>query len=206
MRSSRPGKGPCLETSFYAWGAPMGPEGLTQINSHRRFPEAGEPLRILCFGAGAIGTYVGGSLAKAGNQVVFYDRPEVAGRIRQAGLNLKCIDGERVVPRPEAASSPGAARELGPYHLAILAVKAFDTAPLLAALPEDTAWLPPFLCLQNGVENESLVTQRIGAERVVAASVTTAIGRRETGEIVVERLRGIGWRASSLFYRPWLPG
>ncbi len=29
------------------------------------------PLKILSFGAGAIGTYIGGSLALAGHQLVF---------------------------------------------------------------------------------------------------------------------------------------
>ena len=34
-----------------------------------------EKLRPLVFGAGAIGTYVGGSLALAGNPVVFVEQP-----------------------------------------------------------------------------------------------------------------------------------
>ena len=47
-----------------------------------------EPLRLLSIGAGAIGTYIGGSLALGGHQVVFVERPDVAERLRARGLRL----------------------------------------------------------------------------------------------------------------------
>jgi 2-dehydropantoate 2-reductase len=52
--------------------------------------------------------------------------------------------------------------------------------------------LPPFLCLQNGVENEQRLAQVLGEDKVIAGSVTTAVGRRGAGDIVLEKLRGIG--------------
>ena len=45
-------------------------------------------LKILTFGAGAIGTYIGGSLALAGNQVVFLERPAKVDELRARGLRL----------------------------------------------------------------------------------------------------------------------
>ena len=45
-------------------------------------------MNILSFGAGAIGTYIGGSLAHSGQRVVFLERPEVAAELRQRGLRL----------------------------------------------------------------------------------------------------------------------
>ena len=149
-------------------------------------------MRFLCFGVGAIGTYVGGSLALSGQEVVFMDRAEVASAVRQNGLRLQFPQGEQVISSLDVVTSLDEAQARGPYQLAIFAVKSFDTVPLLRSLEPASAWLPPFLCLQNGVENESLVSAAFGADRVVAASVTTAIGRKATGQIVVERLRGIG--------------
>jgi 2-dehydropantoate 2-reductase len=52
--------------------------------------------------------------------------------------------------------------------------------------------LPPILCLSNGVDNEPAIANLLGADRVIPATVTTAIGRRAAGDIVLERLRGIG--------------
>ena len=45
-------------------------------------------LKILTFGAGAVGTYIGGSLALAGEQLVFMERPEVVEELRKRGLRL----------------------------------------------------------------------------------------------------------------------
>jgi 2-dehydropantoate 2-reductase len=39
-------------------------------------------MKILAFGAGAIGTYIGGSLALAGHQVVFVERPKAVEELR----------------------------------------------------------------------------------------------------------------------------
>jgi 2-dehydropantoate 2-reductase len=47
-----------------------------------------QPLKILIFGAGAIGTYVGGSLVLMGHQVVFLEQPAVVEDLRQRGLRL----------------------------------------------------------------------------------------------------------------------
>jgi len=52
--------------------------------------------------------------------------------------------------------------------------------------------VPPFLCFSNGVENEPAIAAALGPDKVIAGTVTSAIGRRETGEIVLEKLRGIG--------------
>jgi len=43
------------------------------------------PLRVLSIGAGAIGTYIGGSLALNGSRVVFLEQPQVAQELRQRG-------------------------------------------------------------------------------------------------------------------------
>ncbi len=149
-------------------------------------------MRFLCFGAGAIGTYVGGSLVLAGHQVIFIDRPQVVASIHQQGLHLELGDGERVIPHPESCSSIFEALDQGTYDLALVAIKAFDTAALIHDLKPFVGNLPPFLCLQNGVENEAWIGDVIGPGNVIAGSVTTSIGRRASGSIVLERRRGIG--------------
>ena len=45
-------------------------------------------LKILTFGAGAIGTYIGGSLALAGHPVVFVERHKAVEELREKGLRL----------------------------------------------------------------------------------------------------------------------
>ena len=48
------------------------------------------------------------------------------------------------------------------------------------------------LCLQNGVENETVLAGVLGEDKVIAGTVTSAIGRRAAGDILLERKRGLG--------------
>ncbi len=155
---------------------------------------AGAPtsLRFLCFGVGAIGTYIGGSLALAGQRVVFLERAEVAGAVRRSGLRLRLAEEEFSVGDPQVVNSLEEALAFAPFDAAILAVKSFDTPAVIEMLRPYRQSLPPVLCLQNGVENEPRLAEALGAERVIAGTVTSAVGRRAAGDIVLERLRGVG--------------
>jgi 2-dehydropantoate 2-reductase len=52
--------------------------------------------------------------------------------------------------------------------------------------------LPPLLCLSNGVDNEPAIANLLGPDKVIPATVTSAVSRRAAGDIVLERLRGVG--------------
>lgn len=149
-------------------------------------------MNWLIFGAGAIGTYVGGSLALHGERVVFLEQPGVVEGLRSSGLRLSLVVGEQRVSQPEVYDSIGEALAGGPYELAVFALKSYDTATAVAGLAPFVNQLPTFLCLQNGVENEAKLAGLLGEARVMAGTVTSSIGRRAAGDIVVERLRGIG--------------
>jgi len=155
-------------------------------------PAETNPLSILCFGAGAIGTYIGGSLALSGHRVVFIERPDVIPELRERGLRLRLNGEERVVGAPRMATSLDEALGQGPFDTALLAVKSFDTAALAESLAPYAVALPPVLSLQNGVENEAALAKVLGKERVIAGTVTTAVSRRGVGDVAVEKLRGTG--------------
>lgn len=155
-------------------------------------------LNFLCFGAGAIGTYLGGSLALSGHRVVFLERPELAPTLLERGLCLHKEGQEFRIPAPDVVVSLEEALTHGPFDAAILAVKSFDTQTLLESLIPYKVAMPPILCFQNGVENELRLMETLGESRVIPATVTTAIGRRGPGEIVVERLRGVGVSADHI--------
>ena len=153
---------------------------------------ADNSFTILCFGAGAIGTYIGGSLALQGHIVVFLELSEVAAQLRKTGLRLTFDDIERRIQNPQIASSLDKALARGPFDLAIFALKSFDTQSALKSLSPHIESLPPILCLQNGVENEPTLATVLGQDKVIAGTLTSSIGRRGAGDIVLERLRGVG--------------
>jgi 2-dehydropantoate 2-reductase len=154
--------------------------------------EAETGFRLLVFGAGAIGTYVGGSLALQGHEAVFIERPEIAGVLRQRGLRLQRGEKKEALPNPTIVDSLAKALELGPFDAGVFALKSFDTRRALEEMFPLRDRIPPILCLQNGVENELLIANALGDDKVIAGTVTSAIRRKEAGDVQVERLRGMG--------------
>ena len=156
-----------------------------------------EKVNVLIFGAGAIGTYVGGSLALAGNHVVFVEQAQGTEELRVRGLRLDLtISRNSVIEIQDSsvtfASSLEEALKSGSFDFAISALKSFDTAAALDGMKPHTDQLPPILCLSNGVDNEPAIATVLGADKVIAGTVTSSVGRRFAGDIVLERLRGVG--------------
>lgn len=149
-------------------------------------------LNLLIIGAGAIGTYFGSSLLLSGQRVVFIDRQETAESLAVRGITLILDRQTRRIEKPVIVESLPEALRLGPFDAALTAVKSYDTAELAGQLAEYRVKLPPILCMQNGVENEAIYQQALGEEKVIAGTLTSAIGKPEPGTAMVERLRGVG--------------
>jgi 2-dehydropantoate 2-reductase len=165
-----------------------------------------KPISVLAFGAGAIGTYVGGSLTLAGHRVVFIEQPSIASELQTRGLRLDVsIDKHRAAPKPlvvapydfKCVSSIEDAFQYGPFDVAIFAMKSFDTAAALEEIKPFLDKMPPILCLQNGVDNEPAIAAALGADHVIAGTVTCSIARHAAGDIVLEKARGIGIAAGN---------
>lgn len=151
-----------------------------------------QPLKILVLGAGAIGIYIGTSLIKSGQGAVFLDRPESAKDLLAHGLRLKFGSAEFVNEHPSIESTIEEALAHGPFDACIAAVKSFDTEELAKSLSPFRTELPPLVCFQNGVENEDIYRSYLGSDKVIAGTLTSAIGKYGTGAVVVEKFRGTG--------------
>ena len=158
-------------------------------------------MKTLTFGAGAIGTYIGGSLALAGHQVVFIERPRAVEELRERGLRLdltldkqrKLRDASRIDSSDFViVSTLGEALRYGPFDVALFALKSYDTLAALEGIKPFADKMPPILCLSNGVDNEPAIVEALGRDKVIYGTVTSAVGRRAAGDIVLEKLRGIG--------------
>jgi len=147
--------------------------------------------RFLIFGAGAIGTYLGASLALKGHDVVFLEREADLQYLRNQGLRM-VIDGKEYT-----CTSPtyiGNLNEIQDqtFDAAILALKTYHLDTLVPDLIRLQEHLPPLLCLQNGVESEKQLIGALGEELVIPGTVTTAVDRLNKGNVIVSRFRGMG--------------
>jgi 2-dehydropantoate 2-reductase len=147
--------------------------------------------QFLIFGAGAIGTYLGGSLALAGNQVLFIEKGRDIPSLRQRGLRLSQDEKEHHLSGVEFFSGLEIlqSREI---DLVILAVKSYHLDAIIPALIANQAHLPPLLTLQNGVESEKKLSKVLDQKSIIPGTVTTAIDRVDKGRIVVQKFRGMG--------------
>jgi 2-dehydropantoate 2-reductase len=149
-------------------------------------------LNWLVFGAGAIGTYIGGSLVLHGQKVVFLELPPADSELKENGLQLNIRGQDYRILHPDVFSSLPDALSYATYDVAIFALKSFDTQATIEFLRPYSTNFPPVLCLQNGVENEPALEIILGSNKVIAGTVTSAVRRRAAGDIRLERLRGVG--------------
>jgi 2-dehydropantoate 2-reductase len=173
------------------------------MNVRNKMPRESLPeMKFMVIGAGAIGTYIGGSLALSGQSVVFLERPEVTKSLRETGLCLNIDGNEQCVRELQIVSSVDEALTRGPFDVGVLAVKSYDTPALMDMLRPYAVALPPFLSFQNGVENEKSLEKVLGEDKVIPGTLTSAVGRKGAGDIVLDRLRGIGVAETHLLAAP----
>ncbi len=161
-------------------------------------------FRFLIYGAGAIGTYIGGSLSLQGHQVVFLERGQDLKALQSRGLRMD-IDGiQHQIPSPLCISSLDEIKELK-FDLLILALKTYHLTDILPDLKRLRKHLPPILCLQNGVESEKILADLVGEDLVIPGTVTSAVDRKQKGDIIVRRLRGMAVADTHPISRELLP-
>ena len=139
-------------------------------------------MRMIIYGAGAIGGTIGGHLALAGHAVLLVARGAHAEAIRERGLRLVTAGGTHTLRLPVVTS---------PLHIdwqtedvVLLTVKGQDTEPALRELASATGDVPVF-CMQNGVRNEEVALGYF--DRVYAAMLRVEAMHLVPGEVIAHR-------------------
>ncbi len=134
-------------------------------------------MRILIYGAGAIGCLIGGLLARA-NQVGLYSRDQAhMDEIARNGLRISGII--KTHTRPIVVGSP---IEFLDPDLILLPIKSYDTlnaANELANLPLDC----PIISLQNGVGNVEMLQIALGRNRVIGGMTSMGSILKAPGKV-----------------------
>ena len=151
-------------------------------------------MRLLVLGAGAVGGYLGVELGLGGADVAFVGRPALAQAIRSQGLTLQDGATTRRLPPSAAFDRLEAALAAQVPDAILLTIKAYDLNETTAELAAAAGALPVVSFL-NGVGAEAVLTEALGAQRVVAATVTSAVERSGPSVIRLARRRGVGLQA-----------
>ena len=119
--------------------------------------------RVAVIGAGAVGGYYGGIMARSGASVVMIGRPAFVEAVQAQGLFLETTQFQEFI-RVEAATELSAVRGA---DIVLFCVKTTDTADVACQLAPLLTPSSEVVSLQNGVDN---------AEQIRAASNIDAVG------------------------------
>lgn len=146
-------------------------------------------MRHIIYGAGAIGSVMGGYLAETGSEAVLIGRTAHVEAIRSHGLKITGIKGDHCI-QIEAFVHPSELilREDDVIHLT---VKSQDTPEVAEALRSCHAQDLPIFCFQNGVRNERTLTHA-GFSRVYGGIAYFGATYARPGEIINTSRNALG--------------
>jgi 2-dehydropantoate 2-reductase len=162
--------------------------------------------RVAVVGAGAVGGYFGGLLARAGAPVVMIGRPAFVETVKKNGLFLDTLEFQENV-RLEASTEMAA---VDGAEVVLFSVKTTDNAATARAIAPLVSNEALVLSMQNGVDNVEQIRAAAGIEALpsvvyVAASVPQPgsvkhVGRGDLvlgpGNVKTERIAALFTRAN----------
>lgn len=129
-------------------------------------------MKILVFGAGAIGSVLGGFLAKAGHDVTLLGRAWHLDVVRVQGLAISGLWGEHRVEDLTTATSPDTLTAAGsPFDWVFVCVKAHQTAATASLVAQLLGPRTLVCAFQNGLGNYEALTQAVAPSRVALGRV-----------------------------------
>lgn len=137
-------------------------------------------MKIAIVGAGGVGGYLGGLLARAGHDVALIARGEHLRAIRERGLTIRSVYGDFEIRPAWATDNPA---EVGPTELTIFTVKTYDIVQAAELARPMVGSQTTVLPLENGVESPIQLGRYFGKAAVVGGAVWVVSAVVEPGHI-----------------------
>lgn len=134
--------------------------------------------RIGVVGCGALGSYYGACLSRAGHDVHFLLRSDYA-MVRERGVEIRSIQGG-FRAHPVAARAP---EEIGPCDLVVIGLKTTANGEFASLIPPLVGSETAVLTLQNGLGNAERLAALVGEDRVLGGLCFVCLNRLEPGVV-----------------------
>lgn len=152
-------------------------------------------MKIAVIGTGAVGGYYGAKLVKAGYDVTFFGTEKSVEIIKDKGIYVNSVDGDIEIKEPKIFYDYETMKDM---DLILLCTKAYHTEQIAKALKPNMSDKALVISLQNGVENESLLSEILGKENIIGASIYVftssesagIITHKGSGSIILGELNG----------------
>ena len=177
---------------------------------------ASEDMKVAVIGAGGVGGYFGGLLARAGHEVTFIARGPHLRAIQDNGLRVESqLDGTFTVPGNATSNTSS----VGEQDLVIFTVKMYHNSDAVSAVLPLIGSETVVLTLQNGIDNGEILAETVGEDHVmigsaymegrisepgvvtqngpgIAAFGEMNVGISRRGENLLQRFQESGWRVN----------
>ena len=177
---------------------------------------ASDDMKVTVIGAGGVGGYFGGLLARAGHEVTFVARGAHLQIIKENGLRVESqLDGTFTV-QGNVTDDPS---EVGEQDLVIFSVKMYHNSDAVDSLAPLIGPETVVLTLQNGIDNGEILAEAVGDDHVmigsaymegritepgvvtqggpgIAAFGEMNVGISRRGENLLQRFQEAGWRVN----------
>ncbi len=141
-------------------------------------------MRLLVMGAGAMGSVVGGFMAKAEHDMTMIGIDPHMQTVRDKGLRISGIWGEHHIADLDARTGlDGLHRD--EFDMIFITVKSYDTATAVGLI-EPLVGDDTLVCsYQNGLGNAEAIAKAVGWHRTVGARVIFGVMMPEPGHVKV---------------------
>jgi 2-dehydropantoate 2-reductase len=136
------------------------------------------PAKIGIVGCGAVGSFYGAKLWRAGHQVHFLLRSDYA-IVKEKGVWIESVDGS-FQATPHCASRPEA---IGICDLVLIGLKTTANGAFPQLLPPLAGPLTPIVTLQNGLGNEERLAAIFGPKNILHGLCFVCCNRQGPGHI-----------------------
>ncbi|MFT8871813.1 MAG: 2-dehydropantoate 2-reductase [Sporolactobacillus sp.] len=138
-------------------------------------------MRVAVVGAGAIGCFYGGLLAKENNDVTFVARGKTRDALEKQGLTVKSIWGNFSIPVKVVDSEHLDAVDA--FDVILLAIKSTaleDALPELQLISDESTRIA---CLLNGIGNEERLSDVFTEQQIIGGSAFASVIREAPGVV-----------------------
>jgi 2-dehydropantoate 2-reductase len=121
-------------------------------------------MKIAVIGAGGVGGYYGGLLARTGHEVHFVARGAHLEAIRASGLEVKSTFGDFIIQPAYATDNPA---DCGQADLVLFCTKTYGTDEAARQILPILSSTTTILSLQNGIEASDRIGRILGFEHML---------------------------------------
>jgi 2-dehydropantoate 2-reductase len=135
-------------------------------------------MKIAVVGCGAVGSFYGAKLCRAGQDVHFLLRSDYDA-VQRRGVSIRSFEGDFTV-RPRCARTP---EEIGRVDLVLIGLKTTANDQLPVLLPPLVGGSTAVVTLQNGLGNEEALARLCPARQILGGMCFVCLNRIEPGVI-----------------------